>query len=150
MGSRFAKMGGGRNPSGRLTVHDQLFRMRFTWPTFESTVQSGRLMVSGTVQPTSMSEIYRVRIEYSLGGAPKAYVVSPRLRPHDNGEPIPHVYPGPRPCLYLPDNDEWTAAKPIATTIVPWLILWLFYYEVWHATGEWLGGGAHPSLPDEK
>ena len=29
-------------------------------------------------------------------------------------------------------------------TIVPWASLWLYYYEVWHATGEWLGGGEHP------
>jgi hypothetical protein len=29
----------------------------------------------------------------------------------------------------------------IATTIIPWLSLWLYYYEVWHATGEWMGGG---------
>jgi len=30
-------------------------------------------------------------------------------------------------------------------TIVPWACLWLYYYEVWHTTGEWLGGGLHPS-----
>jgi len=22
--------------------------------------------------------------------------------------------------------------------------LWLFYYEIWLATGEWCGGGVHP------
>jgi hypothetical protein len=31
----------------------------------------------------------------------------------------------------------------IATTIVPWLALWLFYYEIWRITGKWLGKGAH-------
>jgi hypothetical protein len=35
----------------------------------------------------------------------------------------------------------------IADTIVPWLILWLFYYEIWHVTGEWKGGGVHPPSP---
>jgi hypothetical protein len=29
----------------------------------------------------------------------------------------------------------------IAATIVPWLSLWLYYYEVWLATGAWEGGG---------
>jgi len=23
--------------------------------------------------------------------------------------------------------------------------LWLYYYEVWHLTDEWLGGGEHPT-----
>ena len=32
----------------------------------------------------------------------------------------------------------------LATTIVPWCSEWLFYYELWLATGEWLGGGVHP------
>jgi hypothetical protein len=32
----------------------------------------------------------------------------------------------------------------LADTIIPLASLWLFYYEVWFATGEWLGGGEHP------
>jgi hypothetical protein len=38
----------------------------------------------------------------------------------------------------------------IATTIIPWLALWLYYYEVWLATGHWEGGGIphKPSLDD--
>jgi hypothetical protein len=29
----------------------------------------------------------------------------------------------------------------LATSIVPWLLAWLIDYELWLATGEWLGGG---------
>jgi hypothetical protein len=32
----------------------------------------------------------------------------------------------------------------IANTIVPWSVLWLFYFEDWLCTGEWSGGGVHP------
>ena len=32
----------------------------------------------------------------------------------------------------------------IADTILPWTSLWLYFYELWHATGQWLGGGEHP------
>ena len=42
------------------------------------------------------------------------------------------------PTLFL-------GGQKFAETIVPWACLWLYYYEVWHATGEWLGGGLHPS-----
>jgi hypothetical protein len=51
-----------------------------------------------------------------------------------------------RLCLYLPSADEWMPTQLIAETIVPWTSLWLFYYETWHATGEWLGGGDHPKV----
>ena len=34
---------------------------------------------------------------------------------------------------------------PIADTIIPWTSEWLFFYELWLATGgEWLGEGEHP------
>jgi hypothetical protein len=33
----------------------------------------------------------------------------------------------------------------IHESIVPWTSLWLYYYEIWHATGEWLGGGHDPA-----
>ena len=33
----------------------------------------------------------------------------------------------------------------IADTIVPWACEWLLHYEIWLATGEWHGGGEHPS-----
>ena len=33
--------------------------------------------------------------------------------------------------------------KLISNTIIPWTIEWLYFYELWLATGEWLGGGEH-------
>jgi hypothetical protein len=38
---------------------------------------------------------------------------------------------------------------PIADTIIPWTSEWLFFYELWLASGEWHGGG-HDPLSDEK
>ncbi|MGH8092034.1 MAG: hypothetical protein ACREIF_00990 [Chthoniobacterales bacterium] len=29
----------------------------------------------------------------------------------------------------------------LADTIVPWTSRWLYFYEIWLATGEWMGGG---------
>ena len=50
-------------------------------------------------------------------------------------------YAPDRPCLFYPAGREWRSDMKIATSIVPWLSLWLYYYEVWLATGEWEGGG---------
>jgi hypothetical protein len=29
--------------------------------------------------------------------------------------------------------------------IIGWIALWLYYYEVWLITGNWLGGGHEPN-----
>jgi hypothetical protein len=36
----------------------------------------------------------------------------------------------------------------IDNTIVPWAILWLFYFEEWLSSDEWKGGGEHPLESD--
>jgi hypothetical protein len=43
-------------------------------------------------------------------------------------------------CLYL--GEEWSRVNPL-TDLVGWATEWLFFYEVWLATGMWLGGGLH-------
>lgn len=115
-----------------------------TWPSLRTEIRGEKLIAQGTLQPSALGVAYLVRFEYVLGGVPVASVLSPKLSPRAAGEAIPHVYPGPRPCLWLPSSGEWTGKKLLSTTVVPWLLLWLMYYELWHATGEWLGGGEHP------
>lgn len=104
----------------------------------------------GKLQPTPASEVYEVEIVYKVGHTPSVTIRKPILISRSESERIPHVYPGNRLCLYLPDAMEWTRDMPIATTIVPWISLWLYHYEVWHMTGKWLGGGVHPGDPEEK
>lgn len=57
---------------------------------------------------------------------------------------IPHLYPNGSLCLYYPDYNEWHANDSWADSIIPWTSLWLYFFELWIATGEWLGGGIHP------
>lgn len=44
-------------------------------------------------------------------------------------------------CLYR--YSEFNSSKLLANTIIPRAIEWLYYYELWLATGKWLGG-EHP------
>lgn len=106
----------------------------------------GLLHWSGRVQPTALCDSYRSRIEYNQhsSASPKVSVLEPKLQERE-GKPPPHLYPGGNLCLYLPGSGEWYPYKPIAATILPWASLWLYYYEIWRATGEWLGGGVHPT-----
>jgi hypothetical protein len=53
-------------------------------------------------------------------------------------------------CLYQPKYREFRSSDFISDTIIPWISLWLYYYEKWHVTGKWLGGGEHPNLKKKK
>ncbi len=97
-----------------------------------------------------LTPLHVVRIEYRRGTPPTAFIEQPALRRRAEkpDEPISHTYewttPGrERPCVFFP-REDWDATKPISRTIIPWLMAWLVDYELWHATGEWTGGGRHP------
>ena len=100
------------------------------------------LVCRGSVQPTPMNASYRVRIEYGIPEKPKVWVEEPKLRRRKPEERIPHTFTDDRPCLFRTD---FRSDMSLATTIVPWLFYWLFFYESWLVTGEWQGGGVHPA-----
>ena len=60
-----------------------------------------------------------------------------------DGKLVPHVYRDHSLCLFYPRYQEWDYKASWAETIIPWTSLWLYYYEIWLQTGEWLGGGIH-------
>lgn len=128
-----------------VPIADQIVAMRKDFPNFVAEWDKNVVVWIGDLQPTPLSKNYTVRIVYSLGmDGPEVTVLSPKLV-NRNEESIPHVYPGNKLCLFRPKKKEWTKEKLISKTIIPWTSLWLHYYELWHATGEWLGGGEHPT-----
>lgn len=96
----------------------------------------------GQLQPTAVSLPYEVLLNYQLHYDPIVYIVSPALERFE-GRDIPHVYDHNTLCLFI--NDQWTPAKVIADTLIPWACEWLCFYEIWLATGEWEGAGMHPN-----
>jgi len=97
-----------------------------------------------TLQPTPLSNIYRVKVIYAKDQYPKSFVVNPKPLKLVKGENVlPHVYNTNKQqlCLFYPDGKEWNTSKLLVRTIVPWISEWLYYYELWLGTGEWLGGG---------
>ncbi|EES71201.1 hypothetical protein POTG_04204 [Paenibacillus sp. oral taxon 786 str. D14] len=130
-----------------VPISHQIEAMYQSFPNFEVTWERNKVVWTGTIQPTTASKIYIVRIKYSIEMVqPEVYVVSPKLkRRKGSDENIPHLYTGERLCLFRPKKKEWTKQMLIAETIVPWTSLWLYHYEVWHVLGEWMGGGEHPS-----
>ncbi len=110
--------------------------------------RNNRVQWVGKVKPTLLSCEYTIRIELECFSGPnrrgrvKIVVISPQLRKHNN-QKIPHLYPDGSLCLFYPSNREWDSTQLVAETIIPWISLWLYFYEIWLITGEWKGGGIH-------
>jgi hypothetical protein len=118
----------GLNGSGRLTRHG--FRFDFI------------------AKPTPLSRQYAIRITMKKGKPPAVYVLEPNLSMLAEGRTIPHLYSQKehKLCLHLPRARQWDHDKSVASTIVPWTFLWLYYFEEWLFSNEWKGGGVHPPI----
>lgn len=127
------------------TIAEQVASMRYKYPHFTTDFNSHSSMkVTGLLKPTSRSDTYEFVLKYNLTDSPKTKIVSPVLMKNDKGEEAPHLYTNENLCLYHPQYREFNRTDFLSDTIIPWTSLWLYYYEVWHLTGEWLGGGEHP------
>lgn len=130
-----------------LTLGQQVAGMEASWPQLQRQRWSpAEVTWKGCIQPLAICNKYVVLVSYKLNEHPNVQILTPKLEEHQNGAPIPHVYPGNRLCLYLPGVGEWHPSKMLSHTIIPWTSLWLYYYEVWHATGIWKGGGVMPGM----
>ncbi len=114
-------------------------------------MKAGRLVWRCDLSPTPLSRAYSVRIEYGRGWSPDVFVEKPDLPILAEGRKIPHVYSEEpvRLCLYLPGSGQWRPWMLLDQTIVPWAVLWLYFFEEWLRSGEWRGGGEHPDDGDK-
>lgn len=132
-------------PKHPLSLAAQTARMAAQWPVFTHLIRRGEAEWIGALTPWALGETYCIRVRFKSGKAPRVHVVEPQLRPREPGGQVPHTYSGNALCLYRPRNREWNSSLAIAETIIPWSCEWLYFYEVWLVTGEWLGGGEHPT-----
>ncbi len=102
----------------------------------------------GTLQPSPLSEEYTVSILLRFGYVPEVRVLRPSLRTRPGVDRLPHVNGDGSLCLHV--DGEWRSFMLVANTTVPWATTWLYFYEIWHATGLWLGGGTHPDRPEHR
>jgi hypothetical protein len=126
-----------------IGLREQAFYIRLRLPGFKTRLEGRTMVATGDIQPCALCETYNVRLEYRVWRPPKVEVLTPTLQQRD-GEKIPHMYGQKHLCLYLPGGGYWSPDQELARTIIPWAALWLNYYELWHATGKWLGGGHEP------
>ena len=130
-------------------LFDQMIALKASYPSAMCEIKNGTLWwFSKEVRPTPLSKEYSVLMTYQPGSRPKIRVFGDELQSLD-AKDFPHKYsidPDKQIveiCLYRYAH-EFSKYKLLANTVVPWIIEWLFYYEIWLTTGEWLGGGEHP------
>lgn len=105
------------------------------------------------LQPTPLSNSYKVELVYTRSNGVKMFVLEPKPLPLAKGwSVLPHVYSTSeqRLCLYYPKDREWNSSMLFVKTIIPWTSEWLLHYEIWVGTGNWKGGGIHHETEAEK
>ena len=135
-------------PKRNIRLFDQMMTLRAAYPSASCELRNGTLFWFGKVKPTPLSREYNVALTYSNSQAPKVWVIGEELQKSDDPN-FPHKYEVDpknnmvRICLYR--YREFTKDKFLANTIIPWIVEWLYFYEIWLATGTWCGGGEHPT-----
>lgn len=123
----------------------QTFHIAHRWPTFKRSGGARASVWRGQLQPSPAAPRYTVLLSYTLGHTPTVRVEKPKLKPD-----APHLYRGGNLCLYYPGDWLWHSGRIIADTILPWAASWLYFYELWLDTGEWLGPSAPHGLSEKK
>ena len=129
----------------KLTLYNQLAGLKRDFSFGESKIVNSKILQwIGTLKSSPIGDDYKVKLIYELGKNPNIYVLEPTpLKLFEGKKSLPHVYDHKtqRLCLFYPDWKEWNSSKSIAQTVMVWAIEWLYHYELWLITGEWLGGG---------
>jgi hypothetical protein len=130
-----------RFPKTHISVAMQNLFMQRKFPQFKFYWENGVGIWRGALQPSPVSPVYHILIKYNISLVPKVWVLSPELK-----ATTPHRYKDGTLCLYWDKEWAWFPDQDITNTIVPWVALWLYYYEIWLDTNEWLAEAA-PHAP---
>ena len=112
----------------------QIGAMKSKFSQFQHKQKDGNIIFTGNLFIKSELPIYNVSIEYRGNLRPVVKVNSPALV-----EDSPHLHSDNSLCLYHPNNFKWSSDKLIAKEIMQWTIAWIYFYEYWLQTGEWIG-----------
>jgi hypothetical protein len=128
------------------TIAQQASALKFKFPEWDVNFDAVSLIATGRIKPTSRSNSYMVEIKYNIiqkKPLVEVKILDPILIKNEKEEEIPHMYSQESLCLFMPKYNEFKKTDLICDTIIPWTSLWVYYYEIWHTTGTWLGGGVH-------
>jgi len=139
-------------PPRRFTLDQELFALKQQTRGVVELYQRGKgFRFVFVARPSPLGREYRIMID-RLNRA-RVFVLEPNLRTLADDRTIPHIYSTIRHpkypsaiclCLYHPDRNESPFGTLLSDTLVPWTILWLYFFESWLVSNVWEGGGEHP------
>lgn len=131
----------------KLSVFEQFVSMKRLFPGDELKLGHNNFTWVGYLKSSPLGNSYKVKIVLEKDKNPDVFIVDPvKLALAEGKTKLEHVYDHQKQklCLYYFDDRGWNSTKLISNTIIPWTIEWLYHYEIWLVTGDWLGGGKHP------
>jgi hypothetical protein len=128
-----------------IPIHFQLAALKAKIPGCDLYLNKNYLRARGKIQPTPRSIWYSYEIKYRFRENITIFIKDPPIKTEFNGKKAEHLYKDGSLCLFFPKAKEFDSKKLIVDYIVPWIALWLFFYEIWLVTGDWKGGGIHPN-----
>ena len=137
-----------------ITVYKQKTALKAAYPEGVCFISQGKKLVwYGKLRPSAASCEYVVVVTWTPDCPPMVWVIGDNLEKLDDPN-FPHAYYIDQEqkmvqiCLYR--YQEFNQYTFLDSTIIPWAKEWLFYYEMWLTTGEWLGGGEHPDESERR
>lgn len=136
----------GKHVGKRKEVNPAVYKplLKKLFPDSKILIRKGKLDWRVILKPSPMSNTYSIKLVYIQTSRPRVYLLEP-VPIRKGSKSIPHTYSKNELCLFHPRYNEWRSGLHVCDYIVPWICEWLLHYEIWYATGEWCGGGEHPS-----
>lgn len=147
-------MAGSKLWSSPISVAQQFWDLKRMYTEMEIRMKRNSLVCSFKVKPSPLSKLYQVKLFYSLHKRPKVILYGQNVKGLEKTD-FPHIHSKDLKkgcaelCLFR-WSDEWNNHMYISRTIIPWIVEWLFHYEIWLVTGQWNGGGIHNGMWQEQ
>ncbi|MGV8019133.1 MAG: hypothetical protein AB2L26_13270 [Ignavibacteria bacterium] len=116
----------------------QALNMRSKFPQFKAIRKSYGYDFEGILNPKGTE--YLVQIIYGKFAHPKVFVLCPELKPNK------HLYKDGSLCIYKRSELKWRKELLVTKYIIPLTAMWLYFYEIFLLTDEWLG----PEAPHDE
>lgn len=132
----------------KITLAMQAFNLKQRFSESDCRLDHHKLVWQGKIQPTPLSRLYSIKVICrDLYSRPKVILHGNNIMGIERQD-FPHHFAINKEkmevelCLHMPY--EFNHTQLISDTIILWAQEWLFFYEIWLATGEWRGGGHTP------
>ncbi len=130
----------------KITLGVQRLALMKKYPNGICTCKFNQLNWVGKLRPTALSREYNIKVRYTGRGLPSVLLYGKNLLGFGRKD-LPHHFDCYRKegVDYIPlclcQWWEFDSNKLLSDTIMPWILEWLYQYEIWLATGQWNGGG---------